>query len=428
MKSKKSICLFSLWLLVPLLASNAIASGQEPQLSPAERKIAAARRAVAEHPEKYQFYNDLALALIRRVRETSEFNYYDQAEDALKQSLRLAPDNFESQKLHILLILGREQYAQARDAARALNKRMPDDVMVWGYIADADLALGDYDDAEKRTQWMLDLRPGNTPGFERAARLRTFYGDFDGAMDFLRQAYLATPPSDSEDLAWYTSQMGDLDLMAGKVEDAGKFFTQALQLFPRYYLGLEGMARVRMAQHRSAEAVELLRQRNQVACHPQDLLALGKALEAAGRRDEADRAYREFEAGVRGLIAKPGNADRELVLYYVDRAHRPDEALRIAQIEVARRHDVATLDAYGWALYANGNFAEARRQLEKALSVGVRDATLFFHVGCVASKLDDRTAAARYFKQSLDLNPFSDVAAAAREALDRRAPASATLR
>ena len=182
MKSKKSICLFSLWLLVPLLASNAIASGQEPQLSPAERKIAAARRAVAEHPEKYQFYNDLALALIRRVRETSEFNYYDQAEDALKQSLRLAPDNFESQKLHILLILGREQYAQARDAARALNKRMPDDVMVWGYIADADLALGDYDDAEKRTQWMLDLRPGNTPGFERAARLRTFYGDFDGAM------------------------------------------------------------------------------------------------------------------------------------------------------------------------------------------------------------------------------------------------------
>src|ERR1043166_5761139 len=48
--------------------------------------------------------------------------------------------------------------------SRPPPRRVPDDILVWGYLADADIALGDYDDAEKSAQWMLDLRPGNIPG------------------------------------------------------------------------------------------------------------------------------------------------------------------------------------------------------------------------------------------------------------------------
>ena len=81
------------------------------------------------------------------------------------------------------------------------------------------------------------------------------------------------------------------------------------------------------------------------------------------------------------------------------------------------RHDVWTLDAYAWALYANGQYAEAGRQIEKALAIGTRDAVLFYHAGAIEAASGKRAEAIRYFQQSLDLNPTSEVSEAARRAL-----------
>ena len=59
----------------------------------------------------------------------------------------------------------------------------------------------------------------------------------------------------------------------------------------------------------------------------------------------------------------------------------------MARVEIARRRDIPTLDAYAWALYANGQYAEARVELDKALKVGIRDATLLGHAAAIAEKL-----------------------------------------
>ena len=55
-----------------------------------------------------------------------------------------------------------------------LNKRMPDDVLVYGFLTDANVELGNYEEAEKACNWMLKLRPGNIPALTRAAFLRDF--------------------------------------------------------------------------------------------------------------------------------------------------------------------------------------------------------------------------------------------------------------
>ena len=104
------------------------------------------------------------------------------------------------------------------------------------------------------------------------------------------------------------------------------------------------------------------------------------------------------------------------------------EALRIARIQIAKRHDVATLDAYAWALHCNGQDAEAQNQIAKALAVGIRDAAIFYHAGAIAEGLKDNLAAVRYLKASLELNPSSEAAPAAREALEKLTPASAEFR
>jgi hypothetical protein len=78
------------------------------------------------------------------------------------------------------------------------------------------------------------------------------------------------------------------------------------------------------------------------------------------------------------------NSNRELTLYYADYANQPAKALEVATREFARRHDVFTLDSYAWALHVNGQDQEARKQIEAALAVGIRDAKLLRHAGEIA--------------------------------------------
>jgi hypothetical protein len=66
------------------------------------------------------------------------------------------------------------------------------------------------------------------------------------------------------------------------------------------------------------------------------------------------------------------NANRELVSYFVGAGSKPVEGLALAQREIARRGDVYTREAYAWALFKNGQRAEARKEIAAVLAVGVQ--------------------------------------------------------
>src|SRR5262249_9224621 len=423
----KRLCLATLAPLLALVASGTAAgrtTAEKP--SPAQQKITWALAAIAKNPGRYQAYNDLALALARRARETSDVSYYAQAEAQLKKSFELAPGNLEGEKVRVWVQLGKHNFSEALGVAKALNKRTPDDVLIYGFLADANIELGNYKDAEEAAQWMLDMRPGNVPGLTRAAYLRELFGDIEGAIELMNAAYQRTPPNEVEDRAWILTQIAHLELTTGHLESAEKLLRQALMVFPGYHYALGNLAKVRGEEGRHAEAVELLLERYQAAPHAEDLYVLAEALERAGRSEEAKAAYDEFEQKARGEIEWADNANRELISYYTDHAGKPAEALRIARLEIARRHDVYTRDALAWALYLNGQSKEARRQIETALALGIRDARLLYHAGLIAAKLDDRAAAARYLENSLDLDPRAECAGAVREAMEKLAPTSAT--
>jgi tetratricopeptide (TPR) repeat protein len=411
-------------LLAPMI------QGQAPikSATPAEQKISWAQAGIQAHPDRSQPYNDLAVGYISRGRETADTGYYELAEAALQKSLQITPDNIEGEKARVMILLGRSDFARALDLAKALNQKTPDDVLLYGFVADADLQLGEYDDAERAVQWMLDIRPGNVPALLRGAALRRLYGDPEGAMVFYSQAYQQIPPTQTEDLAWTLSQMADLQLSVGRLDNSEGLIRSAQQKFPGYYQAQETAARIQTARQHYSEAVELLRQRNQNFATPGSLYALAEALERAGRADEANSAYQEFETGARLAINSIDNANRQLIFYCLGHGHRPLEALRIARIEFARRHDVGTLDAYAWALFSNGRYEEAQAQINKALAVGVRDATIFYHAGVVAEGVNDHSAARRFLNASLELNPSSETAGAARQALEKLTPAAAEFR
>jgi len=376
----------------------------DAKLSPAERGMAQANRLIEKNPKNFEAYNALALALSRRARETSDVKFYTQAEDTLKKSFEISPANFDGERIRVWLLLGKHEFGAAREEALKLSKRMPDDVMVRGFLTDANVELGNYKEAEDSAQMMLDLRPGNLPGVTRAAYLRELFGDVDGSLELMNMAYQSTPPGEVEDAAWIITQMAHLDLTVGKIAEAEKLSQQALTLFPGYHYSLGNLAKVRIQQKRYDEAVNLLRQRYIAAPHAENLYDLAEALRLSGRTEEAQKAFAEFEQKSLLETGRADNSNHELILYYTDYARQPDKALEVAHREYARRHDVFTQDCYAWALHANGENVEARKQINAALAVGIRDARLFRHAGEIALALGDRAAAEDYLRQSAELN------------------------
>ncbi len=188
-------------MLLALVLTVLLSNVQAIATSPAEAAIANAEHLIAKSPNHFEYYNALALAHAQRALERCDARYYAQAEETLRKSFELAPDNFEGLKVETVILLGRHEFEKALEVAQPLNKRTPDDIAVYGYIADADMALGNYAAAEESAQWMLRLRAGNAAGLTHGAYLRDIYGDLDGAIDFLKMAYAATPQTELENRA-----------------------------------------------------------------------------------------------------------------------------------------------------------------------------------------------------------------------------------
>jgi tetratricopeptide (TPR) repeat protein len=360
--------------------------------------------------------NQQARAALKQSRAADSIMFLGHAEDVVRKALRLAPDDFEARKLEIKVLLAGHRFREALERARTLNHGTPDDVEAWGLVSDAALGLGDYAEAERTAQWMLNLRSTNVGGLERGARLRELFGDTDGAREFW-EASMRLTLSDDEERAWIATQMAALGRRTGRIDQAEKLINQVLGNLPGYQPALAELARVRMEQHKYTEAATVLEERFRQVPRPDVQFELAHALQMAGREADALAAYAAFEKAARAAMDVPYNYNHELVAYYTDRAPNAAEALRVAKTEASRRQDVDTLDAYAWALCAAGDLAEAQKQIDKALAVGLRDSALFYHAGAIASRHKDAAAATRYFTQALSISPQSEAAHAALLAL-----------
>src|ERR1700739_1315501 len=408
-------------------AQQAILSAAEQHNSPSEaavqeetpalQRIAAAKQQIATEPKRVQAYNELALASLRRTRETADPKYLQDADAALAQGLKLDPEDFQLLKTQVALLLSRHEFALARDRATVLHRRMPDDVMTYGYLAEAYVALGDYPEAEINAQWMMNMRPNNTPALLVGARLRMLYGDARGAIDFLNRAYSQTSPTEVEDLAWIANQIASIQIESGQADVAAHPLEGAEQIFRRYPYSIENLARVRMAQNQVSDAVQLWMKAARVDKDPHILYELARAQEAAGQAGDVHATYAQFKNLATAPERATGTSTPDLILMYAGNTASAPNALKIAQQEIAARHDVWTLDAHAWALYANARYQDADAAVQKAIAVGIQSAQIFDHAAHIAQKLGHAADAARYFELAIQANPSSEYALDARKSV-----------
>jgi hypothetical protein len=105
-----------------LLAGGLLLATLSPSATPAERRSAAAETAIAQDPGSVRPQVDLAMALARRARETSDPTFYAKADEALGRALEKTPDDYEALRARVWIRLGQHRFAEARDEAQRLQR------------------------------------------------------------------------------------------------------------------------------------------------------------------------------------------------------------------------------------------------------------------------------------------------------------------
>lgn len=385
-------------LLKPVISNQATA---------ADKQIVSAQNAIRQNSADARGYNMLASAFMQKARETGDFAINARAEEAIKHSFSIAPDNYEALKMQAILKLVYHQFSEAEEIAKRALAKSPRDYEVYGTLVDAHIELGDYDAAVEAAQKMVDLKP-NIASYSRVSYLRSLHGDTNGAIEAMKMAISAGNPQNPESIAWCRVHLGDELVNAGKPEDAEREYDHALYLFPDYHVALAGKARARFAANDTETAISLYKRAIDRSPSPEYIASLGDIYAKLGRAEEAKQQYEQVEF-IEKIGASAGTYTNQLALFWANHDVRLDDALNAATREHAARKDIYTTDIYAWCLYKKGSFAEAQTAIDEALRLKTRDPRLFYHAGMIAAANGDNQKGADYLKQALEINPNFDV-------------------
>jgi tetratricopeptide (TPR) repeat protein len=341
--------------------------------TPAERHIQRAEKLIEANSGDWGGYRALAMAYAQRGRETSDHDWYDKAQSALDRAPAKYRETFELQKTQVWIDLGQHRFQKAYASAKALSEKTPDDVAMYGMLADAAIETGRYAEAELAIQWMLDMRPGDVGALARGGHMRELYGDREGAIELLEKAYQRIAATEVEHRAWVLTHLAHLHRTVGRHANAEALLDQAFKLFPGYHYALLGLARVRSDQGRFSEASALLEKRYTNAPHPENLYDLAVAQQAAGEHAKAKKSFRAFEKEALAESQGDDNANHELIDFYLQQRRTFARALALAEQESARRQDWRTRLRYADAFARLRKPAQAEEQLEPVLKLGLRD-------------------------------------------------------
>jgi len=415
------------WLIILLTLCAAVAHSQTTPL-PVERpkptasasatdlQIQTLQSHVKQEPNDYAGYDRLGSAFFQKARETGDIAYYDLAEQTLKQALALAPQDFRASGplVHMALVyMGEHRFSDALVYAQKAISLGSGNLPAFAIEGDAYTDMGEYDEAATAYKTVQTLgRAISSPltlaymSDSRMAYLRFLHGDSAEAIRLMNRAIAAAlqthvPP---ENLAWLYFELGERYFQTGDLGHADSSYQSGITADPNHYRSLAGLAKVRAAQGKFEESIQLYQRSIAIIPFPVYVAELGDVYKQLGRANEAQQQYDLVE--YIGHLSKLNRvlANRELALFYADQGTKLQEALELARKELEVRHDIYTWDTLAWVLHKNGRFQEAAEAVNKALALHTNDSLLLFHAGMIYHSLGKDSDAEDFLRRALQTN------------------------
>lgn len=339
--------------------------------------------------------------ILLRARLLQTLDRGDEALPLLRGAIRDNPDDKRLRLTYARTLVELDRIPEAKSEFVGLVQQYPEDDELRYSLALVSMENKDWDEAEGYLQELVERDANADAAHLNLGRIREERNDPQAA---LREYALVGPGPD-----YLAAQLRQADILIanGRASEASRRLAEAREAQPDYAIQLFLIESESYSNNdKDAEADQVLRQA--IQRFPDDLnLLYSRAMLAEKRGDVA-----QMEKDLRAILDRePENAMALNALGYTlaDRTTRFEEAKRLIEKALSLTpDDPAVLDSLGWVNYRQGNLDEAERHLRQAYE-RLSDPEVAAHLGEVLWANGKRREARQVWSKALTDQPDSEV-------------------
>ncbi|GIV31451.1 MAG: hypothetical protein KatS3mg029_0802 [Saprospiraceae bacterium] len=321
----------------------------------------------------------LSEIFIQEARITGEHpHYYPAALQVLDELLAMPFDVTDIHQLDIRfrallnkanVQLSLHDFAGALQTANEALALNPHNAAIYGVLVDANVELGNYEQAVEMADKMVSIRP-DLRSYSRVSYLREMHGDLPGAIEAMTMAVKAGSPG-SEQTSWALLTLGKLYEKQGNMQAAETQYLTILDYRPNYPFALAALANLAYEEGRYQKAEQLFQQAADIIPEVGFYEGLAKVYKATGRQDAFDQTFDEIIAMMQDDEAHGHDMSLEFARAYADLKEDYATALTHALKEYEKRPENVEVNALLASLYYRmGDTARAVQHRQKAVRLG----------------------------------------------------------
>ncbi len=394
---------------IPALLTRTGELSQAIDWSKTQEAVNKVTQKISQQPNDFASYIKLSEIYINEARVTGEHGYYypsilnmldyvlsNQLNDEIK---------FKALSLKSSVYLSLHQFAKANETALEAVKINPDNAQIYGALVDANVELGNYDEAVKMAETMMNKRP-DLLSYSRASYLREIHGDPKGAIEAMQMAVESGFPG-YENEAWTRNTLAHIYETYGDLQSAEREYQTTLAERPGYPFAVAGLASVELKKGNFKEAEEKLNQAINIIPEVSFYVQLAELYNQTGREAEAQNTLKTILEMMADDEAKGHTMALEYAKVYMNVAGNLEKALEYAQKEYdVRPTNIDVNKALAEIYYKMGNQTEAEKHLAMAFITHSKNPELLEVAGLINIRGGHQKEGEMLVKQAHEANPY----------------------
>ncbi len=357
-------------------------------------------------PGNFESLIKLAEIYIYEARVSGEHPYYYNAalqtlDELLKNKRSLTKDqHFLGLFYKATVQLSQHKFDQALEtgnAALALNKV---NAGIYGVLVDANVELGNYDDAVADCDKMMSIRP-DLRSYSRVSYLREIFGDVKGSKQSMRMAIEAGAPY-SEYKCWAIITMGRIMESHNQLDSAMNYYRFATEERSNYPFGLAGIASIEAKRGNYAKADSLYLAALDQIPEIGFTIERAKMYQKQGKTEKVKEIVADIERMFREDMESGHNVELEYAVFLNEFRHDYDKALELGlRAYETRKNNIDVNRLLAYTYYAKGDREKAQKHLDIAMRTNKQDADLYCLEGLIKN---DK----KLIRKSFEIDPYQD--------------------
>lgn len=206
---------------------------------------------------------------------------------------------------------------------------------IYGVLVDANVELGNYEEAVKMSDKMISIKP-DIRSYSRVAYLREIYGDVNGSIEAMKLAASAGYPG-TEETSWAMLTLGNLLNEYNRKEEAIQVYSEILSMRPDYPFALHALGQVYQQTEKLDSAEFYFKKSINIIPEVGFYISLAELYKSQNKTEEVSKLNMEIVEMLKGDVESGHNMNLEYASFYLDLMNEPNEALKYANEEYKLR-------------------------------------------------------------------------------------------